>query len=186
MPIIGSVQSLSRVQLLAYPWAAALQASLSITNSWNLLKLMSIESVMPSNYLILCRPLLLLPSIFPSIRDFSKACHVCKSSKRSLSALLIPMSLLTPSSPKVYLLVIHFQKSIPLTTADFRSSEHSQLGLFILLLVINNLTECKLQTCLLSHHNKMRLGKATFSSCLSRDKTRNPGLPSEHQTCLSC
>ena len=53
------------------PWTAACQASLSITNSWSLLKLMSIESVMPSNHLILCRPLLLLPSIFPSIRVFS-------------------------------------------------------------------------------------------------------------------
>ena len=52
------------------PWAAARQASLSITNSWSLLKLMSIESVMPSNHLILCRPLLLLPSIFPRIRVF--------------------------------------------------------------------------------------------------------------------
>ena len=54
------------------PWTAAWQASLSITNSWSLLKLMSIKSVMPSNHLILCRPLLLLPSIFPSIRVFSK------------------------------------------------------------------------------------------------------------------
>ena len=53
------------------PWTAACQASLSITSSWNLLKLMSIELVMPSNHLILCRPLLLLPSIFPSIRFFS-------------------------------------------------------------------------------------------------------------------
>ena len=53
------------------PWTAARQASLSITNSWNLLKLMSIESVMPSNHLILCHPLLLPPSIFPSIRIFS-------------------------------------------------------------------------------------------------------------------
>ena len=53
------------------PWTTALQASLSITNSWSLLKLMPIESVMPSNHLILCRPLLLLPSIFPSIRVFS-------------------------------------------------------------------------------------------------------------------
>ena len=53
------------------PWTAARQASLSITNSWNLLKLMSIKSVMPSNHLILCHPLLLLPSIFPSIRVFS-------------------------------------------------------------------------------------------------------------------
>jgi len=66
-----SVQLLSRVWLIATPWTAALQASLSITNSWSLLKLMSIESVMPSNHLILCHPLLLLPSIFPSIRVFS-------------------------------------------------------------------------------------------------------------------
>ena len=66
-----SVQSLSLVQLFATPWTAALQASLSITNSWSLLKLMSIELVMPSNHLILCHPLVLLPSIFPSIRVFS-------------------------------------------------------------------------------------------------------------------
>ena len=65
------VQSLSRVWLFATPWTAARQASLSITNSQSLLKLMSIESVMPSNYLILCHPLLLLLSIFPSIRVFS-------------------------------------------------------------------------------------------------------------------
>ena len=67
----SSVQSLSRVSLFATPWTAAHQASLSITNSWSLLKLMSIESVMPSNHLILCRHLLLLPSIFPRIRVFS-------------------------------------------------------------------------------------------------------------------
>ena len=67
----SSVQSLSRVQLFATPWTAARQASLSITNSWSLLKLMSIESVMPSNHLILSHPLLLLPSIFSSIRVFS-------------------------------------------------------------------------------------------------------------------
>ena len=67
-----SVQSLSRVQLFVTPWTAACQASLSITNSWGLLRLMFIESVIPPNHLILCRPLLLLPSIFPSIRVFSK------------------------------------------------------------------------------------------------------------------
>ena len=66
----NSVQSLSRVWLFATPWTAARQASLSITNSRGLLKLMSIESVMSSNHLILCCPLL-LPSVFPSIRDFS-------------------------------------------------------------------------------------------------------------------
>ena len=67
----SSVQSLSCVQLFVTPWTAARQASLSNNNSWSLLKLMSIESVMPSNHLILCFPLLLLPSIFPSIRVFS-------------------------------------------------------------------------------------------------------------------
>ena len=67
----SSVQSLSRVRLFATPWIAARQASLSITISWNSLKLMSIESVMPSSYLILCHPLLLLPPIPPSIRVFS-------------------------------------------------------------------------------------------------------------------
>ena len=66
-----SVQLLSHVQLFATPWTTAHQASLSITNSQNLTKLMSIESVMPSNHLILCHPLLLLPSVFPSIRVFS-------------------------------------------------------------------------------------------------------------------
>ena len=71
------VQSLSRVQLFATPWTAAHQASLSITNSWSLLKLMSIELVMPSNHLILYRPLLLLPSIFPSIRVFSNESVLC-------------------------------------------------------------------------------------------------------------
>ena len=76
LPII-SVQSLSCVQLFATPWTAARQASLSITNSWSLLKLMSIESVMPSNHLILYRPLLLLPSIFPSIRVFSSGSVLC-------------------------------------------------------------------------------------------------------------
>ena len=67
----SSVQSLSHVKLFATPWTAVRQASLSIINSWSLLKLTSIELVMPSNHLILCRPLFLLPSVFPSIRIFS-------------------------------------------------------------------------------------------------------------------
>ena len=69
--IFSSVQLLSRIQLFVTPSTAAGQASLSITNSQNLFKLKSIESVMPSNHLIVCHPLLLLPSIFPSIRVFS-------------------------------------------------------------------------------------------------------------------
>ena len=68
----SSVQSLSRVQLFGTPWTIACQASLSITNSQSPLKLMSIESVIQSHHLILCHSLLLPPSIFPSIRDFSK------------------------------------------------------------------------------------------------------------------
>ena len=71
-----SVQSLSPVRLFATPWTAACQASLSITNSWSLLKLMSIELVMPSNHLILCH-ILLLSSIFPSIRVFSNKSVLC-------------------------------------------------------------------------------------------------------------
>ena len=67
----SSVQSLSWVRLFAIPWTAACQCSLSITNSWSLLKIMSIASVMPANHLILCCPLLVLPSTFPSIRVFS-------------------------------------------------------------------------------------------------------------------
>ena len=69
---VGSVQSLSHVLLFMTPWTAACQASLFITSSWNLLKLMSIESVMPANHLILCCPLFLLSSVFSSIRVFSK------------------------------------------------------------------------------------------------------------------
>ena len=69
--VFSSVQSLSRVRLFATPWIAACQASLSITNSRSLLRLISIESVMPSSHLILCRPLLLLPPIPPSVRVFS-------------------------------------------------------------------------------------------------------------------
>ena len=71
MSYMSTVQLLSCVWLFEAPWTAACQASQSITNAWSLLKLISIESVMPSNYLVLCHPLLLLPSIFPSIRVFS-------------------------------------------------------------------------------------------------------------------
>ena len=71
------VQSFSRVRLFVTPWTAAHQASLSITNSWSLFKLISIESVMQSNCLILCHPLLILPSIFPSIRIFSNEAVLC-------------------------------------------------------------------------------------------------------------
>ena len=73
----SSLHLLSRVQLFATPWTAVLQASLSITNAWSSPKLMSIESVMPSNHLIPCCPRLLLPSIFPSIRVLSNESVLC-------------------------------------------------------------------------------------------------------------
>ena len=77
MDVVIVVQLLSHVQLFAIPWTAACQASLFFTISWSLLKLVSIESVMPSNYLILCCPLLPLSSIFPSIRVFSNESPLC-------------------------------------------------------------------------------------------------------------
>ena len=92
----SSVQSLSRVQLFATPQTAAHQASLSITNSWSLLKPMSIESVMPSNHLILCRPLFLPPLIFPSIMVSSNP-SAFASGGRSIgvsdSASVLPVSI---------------------------------------------------------------------------------------------
>ena len=90
-----SVQSLSCVRLFATPWTAACQASLSITNCQSLPKLTSIELVMPSNHLVLCHPLLLLPSIFPSIRVFSNesALHIRWPSIRvSASTSVLPMN----------------------------------------------------------------------------------------------
>ena len=86
--MIVVVQSPSRVRLFATSWTAAHEASLSITNSQSLLKLMSIESVVPSNHLILCRPLLLPPSIFPSIRVFSNESVLLLSSSNEYSGLI--------------------------------------------------------------------------------------------------
>ena len=91
---ISSVQSLSPVWLFATPWTSAHQASLTNTNSHSLLKLMSIESVMPSYHLILCHPLLLLPSIFPNIRVFSNesVLHIIGRSI-GISASVLPMNI---------------------------------------------------------------------------------------------
>ena len=92
---ISSHQSLSHVRLFSTPWTTARQASLSITNSWSLLKLISIGSVMPSNHLILCCPLLLLPSIFPSIRVFQMSQLFASSGQSigiSASTSVLPMN----------------------------------------------------------------------------------------------
>ena len=94
--IFGSVQSLSHVWLFGTPWTVARQASLSITNSQSSLKLISIKSVMPSTHLILCRPLLLMPPISPSIRVFSNesVLHIrCLSTRASVSASVLSMNI---------------------------------------------------------------------------------------------
>ena len=91
-----SVQSLSHVRLFATTWTAACQASLSITNSRNLLRLISIKLVIPSNHLILCRLLLLLPSVFPSIRVFSNESLFASGGQSigaSISASVLPMNI---------------------------------------------------------------------------------------------
>ena len=92
MYIAVVVQSLSPVWLLVNPWTATRQTSLSFTISWSLVKLLSIESVMPSNYFILCCPLLLLPSIIPSIRVFSNETGG-QSIRASASASVLPMKI---------------------------------------------------------------------------------------------
>jgi len=96
LDLLRSVQSLSRVRFFATPWTAAHQAFLSITNSQSLLKLMSIQSVMPSNHLILRHPLLFLPSIFPSIRVFSLVTSSHQEGKSigvSASASVLPVNI---------------------------------------------------------------------------------------------
>ena len=92
---LNSVQLLSCIRLFMTPWTVACQASLSITNSQSLLRLMYIKSVMPSNHLILCRPLLLSPSVFPSIRVFSNELFTSngQSIGTSASASVLPMNI---------------------------------------------------------------------------------------------
>ena len=119
------VQLLSHVLLFVTPWTAACQASLSITNSRSLLKLMSIESVMPSNHLILCRPLLLPPSIFPSIRVFSNesVLHISWTKNWTFSFSISPFSeysgLISFSIDWFDLLVV--QETQESSTSQFRS-----------------------------------------------------------------
>ena len=94
--LFSSIQSLSRVRLIVTPWSAARQASLSITNSWSLLKLMSIELVMPSNHLILCCPLLLPPSVFPTSGSFQMSQFFSSGGQRigaSASAPFLPKNI---------------------------------------------------------------------------------------------
>ena len=119
---VQSVQSLSRVRLFATPWIAARQASLSVTNSRSLLRLMSIELVMPSNHLILCRPLLLLPSIFPSIRVFSSesAVHIRWPKYRNFSFNISPSN---EYSGLISFRIFFFLRPFKREMGDWRSSD---------------------------------------------------------------
>ena len=122
---VQSVRSLSRVQLFATPWIAAHQTSLSITNSWSSHKLMSIKSVMPSNHLILCCPLLLLPPIPPSIRVFSNesALHMRWPKYCSFSFSISPSS----EHPGLISFTVDYsQESSP--TPQFKSINSSALS----------------------------------------------------------
>ena len=112
----SSVQSLSHVRLFATPWTASCQAFLSITNTQSLLKLMSIESVMSSNHFILCRPLFLLPSIFPSIRIFSKS-QFFTSGGQSIGA-----------SASASVLPVNIQDRFPLGWTDWISPQSKGLS----------------------------------------------------------
>ena len=129
-----SVQSLSRVWLFATPWTEARQASLSITNSQSLLKLMSIESVMPSSHLILCRPLLLLPLIFPSIRVFSKesVLHIRWPKDWSFSFSISPSNeysgLISFRIDQLDLLAVQGTLKSLLNTPQFKSINYSELS----------------------------------------------------------
>ena len=141
--LFSSVQSLSRVRLLVTPSTAARQAFVSITNSRSLLKFMSIESVMPSNHLILCRPLLLLPSIFPSIRVFfnesvlrirwpkywSFSCSISPSNEYSglISLRIDPFALLAVQGTLKSLLQHHSSKASILQHSAFLMVQLSHL-----------------------------------------------------------
>ena len=122
-----SVQSLSRVWLFATPWTAACQASLSITNSQSLLRLMSIELMMPSNHLILCHPLLLLPSIFPNIRVFSNESVLrLRWPSIGVSAIAVNLNFLH-TILTVVLFSPTFPKPVALSLAPFCQSTLAQL-----------------------------------------------------------
>ena len=145
----NSVHSLSCVQLFATPWTVAHQASLSITNTQSLLKLMSIESVMPSNHLILCHLLLLLPSIFPSIRVFSKESVLRIRWPRYWSfyfGSVLPMNIQdwfplnslgwSPCHPRVS------EESSP--TLQFKSINSSALSFLLLVLLLSHFSRVRL------------------------------------------
>ena len=143
MFIISSVQSLSCVRLFATPWTAALQTSLSISNSQSLLKLMSIVSVMPSNHLIICLPLLLLPSIYPRIGVFSNESVLCIRWPKiwSFSFSISPSNeysgLISFRIDWFHLLVVQWTLKSLLQHHSLKASIHRHLAIFIVQLSVN-------------------------------------------------
>ena len=148
------VRSLSHVRLFATPWTAARQASLSITNSWSLLKLMPIESVMPSSHLILWCPLLLLPSIFPSIRVFSNesVVHIRWPKYWSFSFNISPSKeysgLISFRMDWLDLLAVQGTLKCPLQHQSSKASILQCSGFFLKNFVLNILLYFTLQYCI--------------------------------------
>ena len=134
----SSVQLLRRVWLFSTPWTAACQASLSITNSQSLLKLMSIKLVMPSNHLLLCHPLLLLPSIFPTIRVFSNESVLLirwPSIGLSASGSVLPIKYSGPISFRIDWLDFLAVQGIPKNLLQHHNSKASILRLWAFFIV---------------------------------------------------
>ena len=144
LELVQSVQSLSHVRLLANLWMAAPQASLSITNSQILLKLMSIESVMPANHLILCHPLLFLPSIFPSMRVFfNESVLLIRWTKYwSFSFSISPSNEYSGLSSFIYLFILLYNIVLVLPYIDMISFRTDWLDLLAVQGTLKSLLQC--------------------------------------------
>ena len=157
----SSVQSLSRVQLFEMPWIAACQDSLSITNSWSLLKLMSIESMMPSNHLILCHPLLLPPSTFPSIGSFKMSWYFASGGQSvdvsaSASVLLMNIQDWFPLEWTGWISVL--SKGISRVFSNITVQRHQFFGTELYLFINSHI------------HNREGNGKPLQCSCLENPR----------------
>ena len=140
---ISSIQSLSRVWLFVTPWAAAHQASLSVTNSRSLLKLMSTESVMPTDHLILCHPLLILPSIFPSIKVFSSE-SALTSGGQSIGALasVLPMNIQSWFPLRLTVLISLLSKGLSGVFSSTATWKHQFFGTLFYSPALKSVCDC--------------------------------------------
>ena len=172
--VLSSVHSLSHVQLFVTQWTAARQASLSITSFQSLLKLMSIQSVMMSNHLILCHPLLLLPSIFPNLRVFSSGQFFTSGGQSigvSTSGAVLPMNIQgwfpLGWTGWIYLCPRDSQESSP--TPQFKSINSSALSFLYSPAVTSIHDYWKLAYCILSAYCILHIECSTFHSIIFQD-----------------